>query len=211
MVKIAVLVSGGGSNLQALIDASKAGQIPGGKLALVLASKPDAFALERARQAGIPTAVCARRECADRQEFTDRILEILQDRKIDLVVLAGFLYILSPNFCSHYKNRVINVHPALIPAFCGDGYYGLKVHEQVLESGVKLTGATVHFVNPVTDGGPIILQGAAPVYFDDTPEKLQKRVMQECEWKLLPRAVSLFCQGRLHVVENRVQILGEEQ
>ena len=125
--------------------------------------------------------------------------------------LRDFSDILSPNFCSHYKNRVINVHPALIPAFCGDGYYGLKVHEQVLESGVKLTGATVHFVNPVTDGGPIILQGAAPVYFDDTPEKLQKRVMQECEWKLLPRAVSLFCQGRLHVVENRVQILGEEQ
>jgi len=148
-----------------------------------------------------------RKDYANREEFTDAILQVLSEYNIDLVVLAGFMYILSPKFCEEYENRVMNVHPALIPSFCGDGFYGLKVHEKVLESGVKITGATVHFVNSITDGGPIISQGAVPVLFNDTPEVLQKRVMAECEWKLLPQAVSLFCQGRLRVDGNRVEIL----
>lgn len=207
MLKIAVLVSGGGSNLQAIIDAKQAGKIKDGELALVLSSSADAYALERAAKAGVPTEVCSKKDYADRNAFTDAILNILDKYGIDLVVLAGFMYILSPEFCKVYENRVMNVHPALIPAFCGDGYYGLKVHEYVIAAGVKITGATVHFVNSITDGGPIISQGAVPVKFDDTPEILQKRVMAECEWKLLPEAVDLFCQGRLRVVGSRVEIL----
>lgn len=207
MLKVAVLVSGGGSNLQALIDAKQAGNIKNGELALVLSSSADAYALERAKNAGVPTRVCSKKEYRTREEFTDAILGILKEYKIDLVVLAGFMYILSPKFCEEYENRVMNVHPALIPSFCGDGFYGLKVHEKVIASGVKITGATVHFVNSITDGGPIISQGAVPVRFDDTPEILQKRVMAECEWKLLPQAVDLFCQGKLRVVGSRVEIL----
>lgn len=207
MLKVAVLVSGGGSNLQALIDAKQAGNIKNGELALVLSSSADAYALERAKNAGVLTRVCSKKEYRTREEFTDAILGILKEYKIDLVVLAGFMYILSPKFCEEYENRVMNVHPALIPSFCGDGFYGLKVHEKVIASGVKITGATVHFVNSITDGGPIISQGAVPVRFDDTPEILQKRVMAECEWKLLPQAVDLFCQGKLRVVGSRVEIL----
>lgn len=207
MLKVAVLVSGGGSNLQALIDAKQAGGIANGELALVLSSSDDAYALKRAENAGIPTRICPKKEYNTREEFTDAILTILREYKIDLVVLAGFMYILSPKFCEEFENRVMNVHPALIPSFCGDGFYGLKVHERVIESGVKLTGATVHFVNSITDGGPIISQGAVPVLFNDTPEILQKRVMAECEWKLLPQAVDLFCQGRLRVDGSRVEIL----
>ncbi len=207
MLKIAVLVSGGGSNLQALIDSKSRGEIANGELALVLSSSSDAYALERAKSVGIPTRVCARKEFSSREAFTQAILSVLEEYNIDLVVLAGFMYILSPEFCSRYENRVMNVHPALIPSFCGDGFYGLKVHERVIESGVKITGATVHFVNSVTDGGPIIAQGAVPVLFNDTPEVLQKRVMAECEWKLLPKAVNLFCNGKLKVVGTRVDVL----
>ena len=207
MLNIAVLVSGGGSNLQALIDAKKAGNIREGELALVLSSSADAYALKRAENFGVATRICPRKDYDSREAFTAAILEVLDEFKIDLVVLAGFMYILSPEFCNKYENRVINVHPALIPSFCGDGFYGLKVHEKVIASGVKITGATVHFVNSVTDGGPIILQDAVPVYFDDTPEVLQKRVMAECEWKLLPKAVDLFSRGCLRIVENRVEII----
>ena len=207
MKNIAVLVSGGGTNLQALIDAAGEGRIQNGKLALVLASKPDAYALTRAEQAGIPTAVVSRKELPDREAFTAEILRVLRQHGTDLVVLAGFLYILSPAFFEAYTNAVLNVHPALIPAFCGDGYYGLRVHETVLSYGVKLTGATVHFVTPETDAGPVVLQKAVVVLEDDTPETLQRRVMEQCEWELLPQAVSLFCEDRLRVEGRKVRIL----
>lgn len=203
MVKIAVLVSGGGTNLQALIDAEKDGRIQNGKLSLVLSSTPGAFALERASANGIASCVVNRKDYKGRLAFTEAILAELQKRDIGLIVLAGFLYILSPVFTQTYVNRIINVHPALIPAFCGDGFYGLHVHEQVLAYGVKLTGATVHFVNEECDGGPIILQKAVEVLEDDTPEVLQQRVMREAEWVVLPQAVSLFCEGRLRV-EGRI-------
>jgi len=207
MVNIAVLVSGGGTNLQALIDAERDGRIKNGRLSLVLSSSPDAYALERASAAGIESCVVPRKNYKNRRAFTEAILAELQKRDIGLVVLAGFLYILSPVFTQIYENRVINVHPSLIPAFCGDGFYGLRVHERVLEYGVKLTGATVHFVNEECDGGPIILQKAVDVREDDTPETLQLRVMREAEWVILPEAVSLFCEGRLKVEGRHVSIL----
>ena len=192
MTKIAVLVSGSGTNLQALIDAKSNGLIPSGDISLVLSSAPDAYALTRAKEHNILTTVIERKEYCDREAFTEAILNELQRHKIDLVVLAGFLYILSPVFTRHFENRVINVHPSLIPSFCGDGYYGLRVHEKVLEYGVKLTGATVHFVNEETDAGPIILQKAVPVNSDDTPQTLQQRVMEQAEWVILPQAVNLL-------------------
>ena len=207
MVRIAVLVSGGGSNLQAILDAKASGHIRNGEICGVISSNPEAYALTRAETAGVPGYVVHRKEYGSREEFTKAIMKKLDEIDAELIVLAGFLYILSADFCEKYENRVINVHPALIPAFCGDGYYGLKVHEKVIAYGVKLTGATVHFVNPVTDGGPIILQKSAPVYFDDTPEVLQRRVMEQCEWKILPEAVELYCDGRLRVRGNRVEIL----
>ena len=191
LTKIAVFVSGGGTNLQALIDAQKSGIIKSGEIALVLASNPGAYALTRAKNAGIDTAVVSRKECADLSEFEERIIAKLDEYGIDMIVLAGFMSILSENFTKRYPRRIINVHPSLIPSFCGKDYYGLRVHEAALAKGVKVTGATVHFVNEIPDGGEIILQKAVKIRAKDTPESLQKRVMQEAEWKILPRACEL--------------------
>lgn len=192
-VKIAVLVSGGGTNLQALIDAQRDGIICNGSISLVVSSNTDAYALTRAKKAGIPTAVVPRKECVDAAEFERGILTALQDYDIELIVLAGFMSILSADFISRYENRILNVHPSLIPSFCGKGFYGLKVHEAALSYGVKVTGATVHFVNEVPDGGRIILQKAVYIEPDDTPETLQQRVMEQAEWQILPRATELVC------------------
>ncbi|MEG2930249.1 MAG: phosphoribosylglycinamide formyltransferase [Ruthenibacterium sp.] len=191
MVKTAVLVSGGGTNLQALLDAKAAGCLPHADICLVVASRPDAYALTRAENAGVDTAVICRREFAAADAYDCALLSILRAHKIELVVLAGFLSILGPGLVSEYPQRILNVHPSLIPSFCGAGFYGLKVHEAALAKGVKVTGATVHFVNEVPDGGQILLQKAVEVLDDDTPETLQKRVMQQAEWELLPRAVAM--------------------
>lgn len=188
-IKVAVLVSGGGTNLQALIDAQAAGKIRSGRLSLVISNNPDAYALERAKNAGIPTAVVSKKECGTQEAFEDRIMAALASADIDLIVLAGFMAILSERFTSTYPKRILNVHPSLIPSFCGKGFYGLHVHEAALAYGVKVTGATVHFVNEIPDGGEIILQKAVAIRANDTPETLQKRVMRQAEWKILPRAV----------------------
>jgi phosphoribosylglycinamide formyltransferase-1 len=184
---IAVLVSGGGTNLQALIDAQKEGIIKSGEIKLVISNNPDAFALERAKKADIATLVCNKKELGDK--FEDALIDALEQNNIDIIVLAGFMCILSERFTSRFADRIINVHPSLIPSFCGKGFYGLRVHEAALEYGVKVTGATVHFVNEIPDGGKIIMQKAVAINDDDTPETLQKRVMQEAEWKILPLAV----------------------
>jgi phosphoribosylglycinamide formyltransferase-1 len=184
---IAVLVSGGGTNLQALIDAQKEGIIKSGEIKLVISNNPDAFALERAKKSDIATLVCNKKELGDK--FEDALIDALEQNNIDIIVLAGFMCILSERFTSHFADRIINVHPSLIPSFCGKGFYGLRVHEAALEYGVKVTGATVHFVNEIPDGGKIIMQKAVAINDDDTPETLQKRVMQEAEWKILPLAV----------------------
>ena len=210
MLNIAVLVSGGGTNLQALIDAQRDGRIYNGAITAVIASKEGAYALERAARAGIDGYVIPRVAYDSRSEYTSAILAKLKELNIDLVVLAGFMVVLGNEVIQEYENRIINVHPALIPAFCGDGFYGIKVHQRALEKGVKITGATVHFVNEETDGGPIILQKAVKVLENDTPEILQKRVMEEAEWEILPQAVSLFCQGKLKIEDNRVKIMGGE-
>ena len=190
--KIAVLVSGGGTNLQALIDAQSTGVISSGQICLVISNNPSAFALERAAKAGIPTAVVSKKQLGGSQEaFEARIKELLNQNQIDLIVLAGFMSILSENFTKDYPERILNVHPSLIPSFCGVGYYGLRVHEEALAYGVKVTGATVHFVNEIPDGGKIILQKAVEIQEGDTPEVLQRRVMEEAEWKILPAAVEL--------------------
>ncbi len=189
MTRIAVLVSGGGTNLQALIDAQNDGKLVSGKIELVVAGKEGVYALERARNAGIEAITVARRAFATRAEYEAKLIEELESRGIQLIVLAGFLTVLSADFVGRYPDRIINVHPSLIPAFCGDGYYGLKVHEAALARGVKVTGATVHFVNHITDGGRIILQKAVEVKEGDTPETLQRRVMEQAEWVLLPVAV----------------------
>lgn len=189
--KIAVLVSGGGTNLQALIDAQQSRIINSGRIALVVSNNSSAYALTRAENAGIPTAVVLKKECADQTEFENRILKLLEENKIDMIVLAGFMSILSADFVSHYPERIINVHPSLIPSFCGEGFYGLRVHRAALDYGVKVTGATVHFVNEIPDGGKIILQKAVDVEDGDTPEILQKRVMEQAEWKILPQATEL--------------------
>jgi phosphoribosylglycinamide formyltransferase-1 len=207
MVKIAVLVSGGGTNLQALIDAQARGEIVGGEIAAVIASKPGVYALERAAKADIPTYVVARKDYPSSQAMTVALVEQLQALDIGLVVLAGFMTILTDEMIQAFPNAILNVHPALIPAFCGEGFYGLHVHEKALEYGVKLSGATVHFVSAECDGGPIVLQKAVPVEEGDTPETLQRRIMEQAEWKLLPQAVSLFCQGRLRVEGRTVHIL----
>lgn len=209
MLKIAVLVSGGGTNLQALIDSERAGALGSGKIVRVIASRAGVYALERAARAGIDTAVVSRREFDSAEAYDRAILAELQSCGAQLVVLAGFLSILGNEVIRAYPNRIINIHPALIPSFCGKGYYGLKVHEAALEKGVKVTGATVHFVNEVPDGGSIILQQAVCVQEGDTPEQLQKRVMEEAEWVLLPRAVRLFCDGKIRVVGNTTHILEE--
>ena len=192
-VNIAVFVSGGGTNLQALLDAQANGMIPHGKIVLVLSSSRDAYALTRAKNAGVETAVVVKKEEGSQEAFEEKIRAVLTEKKIDLIVLAGFLAILSEDFTSRYVNRIINVHPSLIPSFCGKGFYGLRVHEAALSRGVKVTGATVHFVNEIPDGGEIILQKAVEVKEGDTPETLQRRVMEEAEWKLLPAACEKVC------------------
>lgn len=189
--RIAVLVSGGGTNLQALIDAQNSGIITSGEIALVLSNNSSAYALTRAENAGIETAVVLKKECADSAEFERKMLDELEKRKIDMIVLAGFMSILSADFVSHFPERIINVHPSLIPSFCGEGFYGLRVHRAALDYGVKVTGATVHYVNEIPDGGRIILQKAVSVEEGDTPEILQKRVMEQAEWIILPRAAEL--------------------
>lgn len=209
MKNIVVLVSGGGTNLQALIDARKRGEIKGGEITCVISSKESAYALERAKQNGIKTRVLVRRDFADVHEYSRAMLSALDEEKADLVVYAGFMTILDETVCRAYPNKMMNVHPALIPSFCGKGFYGLHVHEAVLEKGVKVTGATVHFVTEVCDGGPIILQETAPVLSGDTPEILQKRVMETCEWKILPKAVALFCEDRIRV-ENGIAVVEDQ-
>ncbi len=203
MVRIAVLVSGGGTNLQALIDAQGRGEIPDGQIAAVISSSPDAFALERAKKAGIPGYVINRKDFASNQAMTVALTQQLKELDIGLVVLAGFMYILTPELIDAYPNAILNVHPALIPSFCGEGFYGLHVHEAALAYGVKVTGATVHFVSEDCDGGPIVLQQAVPIEEGDTAEVLQRRVMEQAEWKILPRAVALFCAQKLRV-EGRI-------
>ncbi len=191
--KIAVLVSGGGTNLQALINSQKKGIIKSGKISLVISNNANAYALERAKKANIKTSIVLKKQCADQAEFEEKIIDILDNEKIDLIVLAGFMSILSKKFTKHYEGRIINVHPSLIPSFCGQGFYGLRVHEAALEKGVKVTGATVHFVNEIPDGGEIIMQKAVNIREDDTPESLQKRVMRLAEWQILPKAVEKIC------------------
>ena len=193
MKKIAVLVSGGGTNLQALIDAQKSGIIKSGKIVTVVSNKEGVYALERAAAAGIETAVITKSSCGSSQALCEKICEHLKEKQVDVVVLAGFLAILEGRLLEEYEDRIINIHPSLIPSFCGDGYYGLKVHEKALERGVKITGATVHFVNEITDGGKIIMQKAVNVEDGDTPEILQKRVMEQAEWEILPLAVEKVC------------------
>lgn len=206
-MNIAVLVSGGGTNLQALIDAQQAGKLGSGKIACVISSKPGVYALERAKIAGIATEILPARNSGE--DISVALLEMLERYDIGLVILAGFLSILDEKVTSAYENRIINVHPALIPSFCGKGFYGLKVHEAALEYGVKVTGATVHFVNEIPDGGAIILQKAVDILPDDTAESLQRRVMEQAEWELLPKAAALFCDGKLKVVDNKT-IISEE-
>lgn len=191
--RIAVFVSGGGTNLQALINAQKKGILASGEIVLVLSSNPTAFALERAAVADIPSDVVWKKELGSQEAFEERIVELMDDYKIDLIVLAGFMSILSENFTSRYPKRIVNVHPSLIPSFCGKGFYGLRVHEAALNYGVKVTGATVHFVNEIPDGGEIIMQKAVAIRDDDTPETLQKRVMRLAEWKILPLSVEKIC------------------
>lgn len=199
-VKIAVLVSGGGTNLQALIDACKREIITAGKIELVISSNPKAYALERAARAGIATSVVSKKACSSQENFEAKIKEQLFNNGIELIVLAGFMNILSADFVKDYPNRIINVHPSLIPSFCGKGFYGLRVHEAALEYGVKVTGATVHFVNEIPDGGKIILQKSVAVKKNDTPEILQQRVMKQAEWKILPRAVELVSK---EIIKNK--------
>lgn len=206
MKNIAVLVSGGGTNLQALIDAEKRGDIKNGKITCVISSKADAYALERAKQNGIKTRVLVRKDFPDVAAYTKAMTEALLEEKADLVVYAGFMTILDEQICKAFPYKMMNVHPALIPSFCGKGFYGLHVHEEALKKGVKITGATVHFVTEVCDGGPIILQKAVEVQNGDTPEILQKRVMEQAEWKILPQAVSLFCEDRITVKDGNAYI-----
>ncbi len=198
-VKIAVLVSGGGTNLQALIDAEKAGIIKSGTISLVVANNASAYALERAKNAGIKSAVILKKELGSQSAFEDEIIKTLENNGIQFIVLAGFMSILSEKFTTHFADRIINVHPSLIPSFCGKGYYGLKVHEEALKKGVKVTGATVHFVNEIADDGKIIMQKAVRVLDGDTPERLQKRVMKQAEWKILPKATEKIC---LEILKN---------
>ena len=207
--KIAVLVSGGGTNLQALIDAEQRGELGNGVISLVIASKPDVYALERAKKHGIASKVLARKEYDSIASYSKALADAMEAENIDLVVLAGFLTIIDEQVYERFPNRILNVHPALIPSFCGKGYYGLRVHEAALEKGVRVSGATVHIVTPECDAGPIVLQKAVEVQQDDTPELLQKRIMEEAEWKILPKAVRLFCDGKITVKNHKVYIEGE--
>ena len=205
-VKIAVLVSGGGTNLQALIDAQKSGIISDGEITLVISNKAGAYALERAANAGIKTETVIKKDTPD---FEGRLIELLEENGTDVIVLAGFMSILSERFTSHFEKRILNVHPSLIPSFCGEGFYGLRVHQAALDYGVKVTGATVHFVNEIPDGGQIIMQKAVEIQPDDTPETLQRRIMEQAEWEILPRAVRLFCEDKITVQNDKVYIKGE--
>ena len=208
-VKIAVLVSGGGTNLQALIDAEKRGELGDGKISLVIASKPGVYALDRAAANGIESQVLARKEYDSISAYSKALVGAMKSAEIDLVVLAGFLTIIDEQVYQAFPNKILNVHPALIPSFCGKGFYGLHVHEAALEKGVKVSGATVHIVTPECVAGPIVLQKAVDVKADDTPETLQKRIMEEAEWKILPKAVRLFCDGKITVENDKVYIKGE--
>ena len=207
MLNIAVFVSGGGTNLQALIDAQDRGEIKNGKITFVLASNENAYALERAEKAGIESTVVNRKAYDTKADYDKAVLKALDGRNIDLIVLAGFLSILGEDLVNEYKNRIINIHPSLIPLFCGDGFYGKKVHTAVLNSGRKVTGATAHFVNEITDGGAIILQKAVPIEQGDNEDILQYRVMRQAEWEILPKAVSLFCEGRIKINGNKTEII----
>ncbi len=209
MLNIAVMVSGGGTNLQALLDAQKADNLGPGRIVCVIASKENVGALGRAEAASVPGEVCRRTAFSGEEEYENALFAILEKYNVDLIVLAGFLSILSKRVTEKYANRIINIHPALIPSFCGKGYYGLKVHEAALAAGVKVTGATVHFVNEIPDGGAMIAQKAVYIQPDDTPETLQRRVMEEAEWILLPQVVRQFCQGRIKIVENKTYITEE--
>ena len=201
VAKIAVLVSGGGTNLQAIIDAEKAGIITAGKTAMVIANQPGAYALERAKNAGIPSRLITKKSCGSQEAFEDAIVAALEENEIDVIVLAGFMAILTERFTSRYPKRILNIPPSLIPSFCGKGFYGLRVHEAALQYGVKVTGATVHYVNEIPDGGEIILQKAVEIQPGDTPETLQRRVMEQAEWKILPQAVQLVC-SKIRKEEN---------
>ncbi len=207
MKNIAVLVSGGGTNLQALIDAQNRGEIKNGRITCVISSNPNAYALERARRNNIDTAVIRRKDYSDFEDYDNALTELIKSKNADAVVLAGFMTILGKTVINTFENRIINIHPSLIPSFCGEGFYGLHVHEAALAKGVKVTGATAHFVNEVCDGGPIIIQKAVEIQNGDTPEILQKRVMEQAEWKILPKAVSLFCDEKIKVIGNRTEIL----
>ena len=206
MKNIVVLVSGGGTNLQALIDAEKSGVIKGGKITCVISSKEGVYALERAAQNGIKSRVIPRKEYADIASYTKAVTDALIEEKADLVVYAGFMTILDEQVVKAFPYKMMNVHPALIPSFCGKGFYGLHVHEAALAAGVKLSGATVHFVTEECDGGPIIIQKAVPVENGDTPESLQKRIMEQAEWKILPEAVSLFCQDKIEIIDGKAYV-----
>lgn len=206
MKNIVVLVSGGGTNLQALIDAEKRGEIKGGRITCVISSKADVYALERARSADIPTVVIPRKDYYSSKMYSEAILAELQRQNAELIVLAGFMTILDECVTKAYPYRIINVHPALIPSFCGEGFYGLRVHEAALEYGVKVSGATIHFVNEKADAGAIILQGTVEVENGDTPESLQRKIMENVEWKLLPKAVSLFCEDRITIKDGKAYV-----
>lgn len=197
MLKVAVLVSGGGTNLQAILDAADSGRIRNAEIAAVISNNPNAYALERARKHGVPAVCVSRKECGSREAFEEALLKAIKDSGADLVVLAGCLVVIPESIIREYRGRIINVHPSLIPSFCGTGYYGLKVHEEALKRGVKVTGATVHFVDEGTDTGPILLQKAVEVHAGDTPELLQRRVMEEAEWILLPKAIDMIANGEV--------------
>ena len=201
--KIAVFVSGGGTNFEALINAQENGKIPHGEIVLMVSSSRTAYALKRAENHGIKSVVCSKKELGSQERFEEEILKNLEENDIQLIVLAGFMSILSKEFTKKYENRIINIHPSLIPSFCGEGFYGLHVHEAVLKKGVKVTGATVHIVNEIPDGGPIIMQKAVYVEENDTPETLQKRVMEQAEWKILPESVELMCSGKVKIENGR--------
>lgn len=201
--KIAVFVSGGGTNFEALINAQENGKIPHGEIVLMVSSSKTAYALKRAENHGIKSVVCSKKELGSQERFEEEILKNLEENDIQLIVLAGFMSILSKKFTKKYENRIINIHPSLIPSFCGEGFYGLHVHEAALKKGVKVTGATVHIVNEIPDGGPIIMQRAVYVEENDTPEILQKRVMEQAEWKILPESVELMCSGKVKIENGR--------
>ena len=206
MLKVGVMVSGGGTNLQAILDAVDAGKIRNASIEVVVSNNPGAYALERAKNHGIPAVCLSPKDFESREAFNEAFLAKVDEYDLDLIVLAGFLVVIPPAMIERYRNRIVNIHPSLIPSFCGTGYYGLKVHEAVLERGVKVTGATVHFVDEGTDTGPIILQKPVEVHQEDTPKSLQRRVMEEAEWQILPQAIRLIAEGRILVEDGRVRI-----